>query len=51
MIAKINKKKFKNANFDKNKYIDKKEFCDFCLTDKDYKKWMYYMGFITKKQL
>lgn len=47
----MNVKKFKNANYDKNEFIDKKEFSKFCLVDVDYKTWMYNMGFISKKQL
>ena len=50
-LPKLNRRKFKNANFDANKYIDKEEFTKFCLTDNDFKQWMFYMGLITRKQL
>lgn len=49
--VKINKKKFEKYDFDKNLSFDESEFIKICLKDEDYKKWMFNMGFITKRQL
>lgn len=47
----MNGQKFEKYDFDHNDSIDQKEFVQICLKDEDYKKWMFNMGFITKRQL
>lgn len=46
-----NKKKFKNADINKDNALEKEEFSRYCSSDNDYKQWMFNMGFISEEQL
>ena len=46
-----NKKKFKQWDVDKSGELEYEEFKKMCLIDRDYKRWMFSMGLITRRQL
>jgi hypothetical protein len=50
-IMNENKKKFKQWDVDKSGELEYEEFKKMCLIDRDYKRWMFSMGLITRRQL
>ena len=50
-IMNENKKKFKQWDVDKSVELEYEEFKKMCLIDRDYKRWMFSMGLLTRRQV
>lgn len=50
-VAASNARKFKKWDYNASGTLELPEFAKMCLVDKDYKQWMFDMGFITRRQL